>query len=124
MTVMIYLANEYDKDRFVSLKEISEKEDISLKYLEKIMLNFKDSDYFISSRGSDGGYKLAKAPENYILKDILEKLEGDMKVVSCLDSDVKCNKKENCLSLTLWKDINDLIDDYLTKKTLKDLIKR
>ena len=121
---MIYLANEYDKDRFVSLKEISEKEDISLKYLEKIMLNFKDSDYFISSRGSDGGYKLAKAPENYILKDILEKLEGDMKVVSCLDSDVKCNKKENCLSLTLWKDINDLIDDYLTKKTLKDLIKR
>ena len=124
MTAMIYLANEYDKDRFVSLKEISEKEDISLKYLEKIMLNFKDSDYFISSRGSDGGYKLAKAPENYILKDILEKLEGDMKVVSCLDSDVKCNKKENCLSLTLWKDINDLIDDYLTKKTLKDLIKR
>lgn len=121
---MLYLAKEYENNRFVPLKEIAKEEDISLKYLEKIMLNFKSTDYFISSRGIDGGYKLAYEPKHYILKDILEKLEGDMKVVSCLDDSASCHKKDKCLSLTLWKDINDLIDEYLSKKTLKDLLER
>lgn len=124
LVIMIYLAREYNTGRFVSLKEISESEEISLKYLEKIMLNFKDTDYFISSRGSEGGYKLAHSPKEYNLKDIFEKLEGNIEIVSCLNEGVPCLKKNRCVSRTLWKDINNLINDYLSTKTLEDLIKR
>ena len=95
-----------------------------LKYLEKIMLNFKDTDYFISSRGSEGGYKLAHSPKEYNLKDIFEKLEGNIEIVSCLNEGVPCLKKNRCVSRILWKDINNLINDYLSTKTLEDLIKR
>ena len=124
LVIMIYLAREYNTGRFVSLKEISENEEISLKYLEKIMLNFKDTDYFISSRGSEGGYKLAHSPKEYNLKDIFEKLEGNIEIVSCLNEGVPCLKKNRCVSRILWKDINNLINDYLSTKTLEDLIKR
>lgn len=124
LVIMIYLAKEYESGRFVSLKEISENEEISLKYLEKIMLNFKDTDFFVSSRGAEGGYKLAYSPDKYKLKDIFEKLEGNVEIVSCLNKDVPCKKKNKCISFSLWKDINDLIDEYLAQKTLEDLIKR
>lgn len=124
LVIMIYLAREYNTGRFVSLKEISESEEISLKYLEKIMLNFKNTDYFISSRGSEGGYKLAHSPKKYNLKDVFEKLEGNIEIVSCLNEGVPCLKKNRCVSRILWKDINNLINDYLSTKTLEDLIKR
>ena len=97
LVIMVYLAREYNTGRFVSLKEISESEEISLKYLEKIMLNFKDTDYFISSRGSEGGYKLAHSPKEYNLKDIFEKLEGNIEIVSCLNEGVPCLKKNRCI---------------------------
>jgi len=120
--IMLYLAKEYENNRFISLKEIAESENISIKYLEKIMLNYKDTDFFVSSRGSEGGYKLAYPPEHYILKDIVEKAEGSIEIVSCLHKDFECNKKEKCLSMKLWSDLNKLITDYLENKTLKDLL--
>ena len=98
LVIMIYLAKEYESGRFVSLKEISENEEISLKYLEKIMLNFKDTDFFVSSRGAEGGYKLAYSPDKYKLQDIFEKHEGTVEIVSCLNehhlkmfTDMICN---------------------------------
>ena len=119
--VMLYLANNYKQDRFITLKEISESENISLKYLEKIMLNFKDTDYFITTRGASGGYKLAYSPSYYKIKDILMKAEGNLDVVPCLDS-FNCHKKTSCSSIKLWKDLNDAVNSFLDTKTLSDYI--
>ena len=123
LAIMTYLAKEYESDRYITLKEISEYENISLKYLEKIMLNFKNSDYFKSCRGSDGGYKLSYPPKHYTIKDILETAEGSIEITSCVNGDFECEKKDKCLSVKLWKDLNNIITDYLKNKTLEDLVK-
>ena len=65
LTVMIYLGREYINNNFISLKEISDSEGISLKYLEKIIINLRKSDFFITSTGKDGGYKLKREPSKY-----------------------------------------------------------
>lgn len=124
LLIMIYLAEEYDNDRFVSLKEISDNEGISTKYLEKIMLNFKNANYFITSRGIDGGYKLKYTPNKYIVGDILKYAEGNIDVVDCINNDIICPRKNKCKTLPLWKDLNKVISDYLYSKTLNDLIER
>lgn len=122
LLIMIYLANKYLEDRFVSLKEIADSENISTKYLEKIMLNYNKTDYFISSRGNDGGYKLKYAPDHYTIKDILEKAEGNLDVVSCIN-DSTCDKKGICFTFPLWNELNELISNYLESKTLADYVK-
>jgi len=120
LLIMLYLGNEYKKDRYVTLKEISEKENISLKYLEKIMLSLNKNDFFISTRGVGGGYKLKKSPENYSLKEILKASEGDLSITNCI-SEI-CPKKEKCQTFSVWNDLNSAIDEFLENKTLNDYI--
>ncbi len=118
--IMLYLAKEYKNDRYVTLHEISEKENISLKYLEKIMLNLNKQDYFISTRGAHGGYKLKYDPIKYSLKDILKASEGNLEVASCVTE--ICPKKNSCITFSIWNDLNSVIDNFLESKTLKDYI--
>lgn len=118
--IMLYLANEYKNDRYVTLHEISEKENISLKYLEKIMLSLNKNDFFISTRGVGGGYKLKYTPEKYTLKDILNASEGDLNITSCVSG--ICPKKEKCQTFSVWNDLNNTIDEFLENKTLQDYI--
>ncbi|MCR5787613.1 MAG: Rrf2 family transcriptional regulator [Bacilli bacterium] len=122
LVIMLYLANHYKNDEYITLKEISESENISLKYLEKIMISLNKSDFLKSLRGSDGGYKLAYEPKNYTIKEILNVSEGNLDIVTCLNSEHECPKKDNCSSIKLWKGLNDVIDDYLSNKTLADFM--
>jgi Rrf2 family protein len=118
LLIMLDLASEYESGRFVSLKEIADKENISLKYLEKLMLNLKKGDFFISSTGTSGGYKLKNSPDKYTLGDILRVAEGDLNVTSCLTDG--CPMEHKCKSFRIWKDLNDVISNHLDSKTLKD----
>ena len=120
LLIMLYLAKEFENDRFVTLHEISESENISLKYLEKIMLSLNKNDFFISTRGVGGGYKLKRLPENYTLKEILNASEGDLNVTSCVTE--ICPKKASCITFSVWNDLNNVIDNFLGNKTLKDYI--
>lgn len=120
LAIMTYLAKEYESDRYVTLKEISEYENISLKYLEKIMNNLKKKDYFITSRGGNGGYKLAYSPDKYIIGDIIRASEEQIDVVPCINEE--CSRSNKCSTFPLWKELNDLINDYLDSKTLADYI--
>ncbi len=120
-TVMLYLAKNYKNDTFLSLNEIAKKENISIKYLEKVMLNFKNTDYLISARGLDGGYKLKYEPKQYKISDILKIAEGDISVVSCINEGI-CDKKNNCLTIPLWTELNTIINNFLDSKTLEDYI--
>lgn len=122
LIIMLNLAKEYKNDKFVSLKDISDKENISLKYLEKIMLNLNKTDYLISSRGKIGGYKLKYPPENYKISDILKKADENTNVTDCVTKE--CPNKKRCLTFPLWDDLNNLIQNYLDSKTLKDYIER
>lgn len=121
LIIMLDLAKEYDKDTFVSLKEIAFKENMSLKYLEKLMLSLNKADYFISSRGEKGGYKLKYEPSHYKIGDILRLAEGSLDVTDCV-SNGGCPNKHHCATFPLWKELNDLISDYLDSKTLADYI--
>lgn len=123
ITVMLYLANHYKEDSFLSLKDISEKEGLSLKYLEKIMLSLKKEDFFISSRGQEGGYKLSHQPSYYKIGDILKAAEKQIAPVNCV-SDNNCKKKSVCKTYPIWKELNDEIMNYLNSKTLADYIER
>ena len=121
LVIMLDLAKEFEKDTFVSLKEIAEKENMSLKYLEKLMLILNKADYFISSRGVDGGYKLKYEPSHYKIGDILRLAEGNLDVTDCV-SNGGCPAHHHCKTYSLWKELNDLINDYLDGKTLADYI--
>ena len=121
LVIMIDLAKEYNSGNYISLKEIAEKENMSLKYLEKLMLILNKADYFISSRGEKGGYKLKYSPDKYNIGDILRLAEGNLDVVDCVSSN-GCPNKHHCKTFSLWKELNDLINDYLDGKTLADYI--
>ena len=120
LAIMLYLANTYKSGKYVSLREISENENISLKYLEKIMICLNKQNYFDVARGNNGGYKLKCEPSKYFISDILKVSEGDIAPVSCVNSDKICSKRNTCKTFLLWKDLNDVVDNYLSSKTLAD----
>ena len=120
VSLMLDLAINYNNGSFLSLKDISEKEGISLKYLEKIMLDLKKKDFFLTSRGQDGGYKLKYSPKEYKLGDIINAVEKEMVPASCIKDDNSCSKMGICKTYPIWKDLNDEINKYLNSKTLED----
>lgn len=120
VTIMMELARNYKNDTFLSLNDIASSSDISLKYLEKIMINLKKKDFFIVSKGSNGGYKLAYSPDKYKIGDIIRASEEETEVVPCINS--TCPRTNNCSTFPLWKELNDVINDYLDSKTLADYL--
>ena len=111
----------------VSLKDVSRRQQLSDKYLEQIISVLNRAGYVRSVRGAQGGYLLRKAPEEYTVGMILRLTEGSLAPVACLDEgdDVNCEKREDCVTLILWKKINDAIcsdiscDVLLIKKEKK-----
>lgn len=121
LTMMIYIGRGYNDDRFVSLKEISNDTGISLKYLEKIMINLKKCDFFITSTGKDGGYKLKKNPSKYSIGEIIRAAEGNLDVVSCVGDEI-CPKRNMCSTYSLWEGLSKEINDYLDSKLLSNYL--
>lgn len=107
-------------EKYVSLKDVAGKLNISLKFAEKIVAKFIKCGVLESLRGQDGGYKLAKQPNKCTIKEILV-ITGDATPVSaCLSED--CPHKDSCTSISVWEKLNGLINDYLSTVTIKDLI--
>ena len=123
LIIMMYLAQHYKEDRYITLKEISQKEGISLKYLEKIIVLINKNNYLLSQRGSEGGYKLSSDPKNYNIYDIVSKAEGDIAVTTCVNANFECCKKAKCRSFKLWNELNEVIIEFLKDKTLDEYIK-
>ena len=108
-------------EKFISLKDISIRQQISMKYLEQIISVLNKAEYLVSSRGINGGYKLKKEPKEYIVGDILRVAEGDLTPVHCLNDE--CNRKSICKTYIFWKGLDEVITNYVDSKTLDDLIK-
>lgn len=119
LIIMIYLAKNYESNNYITLKEISEKEDISLKYLEKIIALLTKAKLVETLRGASGGYRLNKSPEEYSVLEIIKASEGPIKTVDC---DNNCTKKDTCISKKLWCDLDNTLNEFFDNKSLKDLL--
>ena len=120
LRVMIELAS-HQENEVVSLPTIAEKQGISEKYLESIIVVLSKAGVIEGLRGKGGGYRLNRAPKDYSVGEILRLTEGSLSPVSCLD-DYKCERAANCKTLPLWEKLNMIICNYLDSVSLADLI--
>lgn len=112
----------YGDGGYVSLADVSQRQGISLKYLESIISSLKSAGLVESARGKTGGYRLIKAPRNYTVGEILKSSEGSLAPVSCLDSAEACPRADSCLTLPIWSGLDKVIDEYLENYTIDDVI--
>lgn len=124
LRVMLDLAQNQG-ERFVSLKEISKRQGISMKYLEMIVSVLNKARFIQSQRGKEGGYRLLKPAGQYTVESILELTEGTLAPVACIDCMApRCERADHCLTLPMWKELDRLIHSYLGTITLQDLLSR
>ncbi len=124
LRVMIDLA-EHSDGVYVAMKEVAQRQQISLKYLERILPMLVEARLVEGVRGKGGGYRLTREPDEYTLSDILLAAEGDLAPISCLEKNAPpCERAGDCRTLPMWKELNTLITDYLNSKTLADLMKK
>ena len=123
LRIMIYLADFYAHG-YVSIATLSEKENLSSKYLEKILSKLIKKDFVISARGAHGGYKLKTDPEKYTVGEILRVAEGDLCPVPCLAKNAKqCSRENSCVTVEIWKLVHDSVISVIDNLTLIDLLK-
>lgn len=116
---------ECGEGRYVPLKEISARQEISLKYLEQIVAQFGKLGMLESIRGPQGGYRLARAPREYTIGEILRYAEGELAPVACLEQEVNtCPRQAECATLPFWQGLYQVINDYVESVTLEDLLEQ
>lgn len=114
---------EHGGDGYVALKDIAKRQEISKKYLEQIVAILNKSDILKTSRGFQGGYKLAQTPDKYTVGMILRLTEGSLAPVSCLEQELnQCERCAECPTLFVWEGLNKLISEYLDGITLQDIL--
>lgn len=124
LRMMLELA-EHRNDGYISLKDIAARQNISKKYLEQIVPILNKSDFLHTNRGFQGGYKLAREPDQYTVGDILRITEGSLAPVACLDYEPnQCERRDDCETLQVWKGLYDVINKYLDGITLQDILDR
>lgn len=123
LRVMLDLAQQKDEG-YISLKSISGRQGISVKYMEMIVAILNKAGFVKSLRGKEGGYRLAKPACEYTVGSILKLTDGSLAPVSCLEhcGDSQCGRSGACLTLPMWKKLDVLIDTYLEGITLQDLL--
>ena len=122
LRVMMDLA-QHPEDGFVSLKTVAERQNISMKYLEMIVGHLKKAELLDSTRGKEGGYRLNRAPADYTVGEILRSIEDNLAPVSCIRAgSIQCERAAECLTLPMWKELDDITNAYLDKVTLQDLL--
>lgn len=111
-----------DQGIYIPLKAVAERQDISDKYLEQIIHQLSKANLVVSARGAQGGYKLAKRPDEYTVGEILRTVEGSLAPVACLECGTPCNRAEHCIAIGFYKKIQDAVDDVVNNTTLADMI--
>ncbi len=113
----------HGNDKNVSIRDVAQRQNISVKYLEQIVSMLVRVGYLKSIRGAQGGYRLSKAPSEYTVGDILRITEGTLAPVACLEDEVnQCNRADVCLTIKLWKGLYDVVNNYVDSITLEDVM--
>lgn len=120
LRVMLDLAQQ--KEGFLSLKDVAEEQNISMKYLEAIVAKLNKSGLVQSHRGKEGGYRLARPAAEISVAEILRSAEGSLVPVACSGLDgAACERADSCRTLPLWRALDRRIDGYLSTVTLEDV---
>ena len=122
LRLMLDLAMNGTKDN-VTIKEIAERQNISVKYLEQLVSILSKAQFVKSERGPKGGYKLSMQPEEYTAGNILRLLEKSVAPVACVSDNWVCERAGRCASMILWKKLEDAGNDILDTTTLADMVK-
>ena len=117
---MAELAQRGDKD-YVPLKDVSDSQNISLKYLEGIAADLKNAGYISGRHGKGGGFKLAISSDKCTVKQILTVTEGSLSPVACLKASDGCERAAECKTLPMWKKLYETIDEFFDGITLSEL---
>ena len=122
LRVMVDLA-ELDEGNYISLKTIADRQDISLKYLERIIPSLKKAGLIEGIQGKNGGYRLSKNPKKYTVGEILRVTENDLAPVACLaDGAEDCPREKVCKTLPMWTEFYMLERDFFYGKKLSDIV--
>ncbi len=118
---MFEIASGYNSGP-ITIRKISEKQDVSVSYLEQILNQLRKAEIIKSVKGPGGGYILADTPDKISIGRILRELEGPVAITSCLDPKEGCIRVEGCVTHLLWKSLGEKIESFLDHMTLKDLL--
>jgi len=111
------------EDSLIKITEIAVRQNISSTYLEQILLLLKNSDLIIGIRGPNGGYKLATSPENIMISDIVNIVEGRMEAKGCVSKSGSCTGVSGrCMTHDLWDELSRHIELFLGQISLRDII--
>lgn len=122
LRVMIDLA-EHRTGGYIPMKDVAARQEISLKYLERILPVLTKNKLIEGVHGKGGGYRLTRDPADYPVGEILRLTEGDLSPVACLAPDAPpCEKASGCKTLKLWKDFYEITNRYFGSVTVADLM--
>lgn len=122
LRVMLDLA-QHTEDGYISLKTIADRQGYSMKYLEMIVGSLKKAALVDSTRGKDGGYRLCRAPGEYTVGEILRSIEDNLAPVACIKSgSIDCEHAGECMTVPMWKELDDITNAYLDTVSLTDLL--
>ena len=120
--VLLDLA-EHRGEAFTPMKEVARRQEISLKYLEKIMPLLRKANMVEGQHGKGGGYRLTMEPENYRIGDILRLTEVDLAPVACLSTPTNtCPRAPYCRTLPMWQKYYEMTLSYFDGITIRDLM--
>lgn len=121
LRLMVELAG-HNPNENVPLKEIAAKQQISVKYLEQIITGLSHAGLVKAGRGSQGGYRLTRSPNDYTAGEILRAIEGSLAPIPCLEGEENpCPNSGTCYTLPFWSGMGKVIDEYADGITLQDL---
>ena len=122
LRVLIDLA-EHNNGGYIPMKDVAKRQEISLKYLERILPTLTKAKLIEGVHGKGGGYKLTRSPEDYTVGEVLRLTEGDLAPVSCLAPDADpCERAAECQTLSVWKGFYDLTNKYFDGITVASLV--
>ena len=122
LRVMLDLA-QHREEGYISLKTIAERQGYSMKYLEMIVGSLKRAGLVASTRGKEGGYQLIRYPEDYTIGEIIRCIEDNLAPVSCIQAgDICCEHAGECMTVPMWKELDDITNAYLDGVSLQDLL--
>ena len=122
LRVMLDLA-QHREEGYISLKTIADRQGYSMKYLEMIVGSLKRAGLVASIRGKEGGYQLVRDPEDYTIGEILRCIEDNLAPVACIKAgDICCEHAGECMTVPMWKELDDITNAYLDTVSLEDLL--
>lgn len=123
LRVLIDLA-EHNDGNYIPMKDVAERQDLPLKYLERILPVLAKNKLIIGLHGKGGGYRLGRAPDEYTVGEVLRLTEGNLVPVSCLEQDAEpCPRAAECRTLGMWKKYFEMTNEYFDGITIADLMK-